>query len=288
MDSRGGMLLSRNAHVGVQCQYRVNPIPCQVCGLGLSSRFCRLGAAVSRPPRLLSGAVPCFEPSRLVPEAQTAIAVSRSGYGAPAFAHSGTLGHPTLSRPHLPTSPESSLVPLMASPTMLMPPYISSIHAPAAWYEWSSKVLCTHVVRCMSYGACRTIGGDQAGPQRAARPVLLRLLASGHRRGVLQTAAEHLACCTCTCRVGHASSRVAVQCLTRMSYLGLALPRRPCVWGCTPRRRACRAHPLRPRRHVRGAAPCRCPAARCWRNRWRPPAAADMIHLVYTLMICTY
>ncbi len=40
---------------------------------------------------MLSGVVPCFEPSRLVPKALEAIAVSRSGYGPPAFAHSVTL-----------------------------------------------------------------------------------------------------------------------------------------------------------------------------------------------------
>lgn len=32
------------------------------------------------PPRLLSGVVPCSEPSRIVPNAQEAVAVSRPGY----------------------------------------------------------------------------------------------------------------------------------------------------------------------------------------------------------------
>ncbi len=42
---------------------------------------------------MLSGVVPCFEPSRLVPKAQEAIAVSRPGYGPPAFAQSVSLDH---------------------------------------------------------------------------------------------------------------------------------------------------------------------------------------------------
>ncbi len=37
------------------------------------------------------GAAPCSEPSRLVPEAQEAIATSRFGHGSPALAHSVTL-----------------------------------------------------------------------------------------------------------------------------------------------------------------------------------------------------
>lgn len=45
---------------------------------------------------------------------------------------------------YIPSSPMSSLVLLVVSPTMLMPPYISSIHAPAVWYERSSKILCMH------------------------------------------------------------------------------------------------------------------------------------------------
>ncbi len=39
------------------------------------------------------GVAPCLEPSRLVPEAQEAIAVTRSGYGPPALAQSATLDH---------------------------------------------------------------------------------------------------------------------------------------------------------------------------------------------------
>ncbi len=42
---------------------------------------------------MLSGVVPCFEPSRLVPKDLEAIAVSRSSYWTPAFAHSVTLDH---------------------------------------------------------------------------------------------------------------------------------------------------------------------------------------------------
>lgn len=38
--------------------------------------------------RVLSGVVPCIEPSRLVPKALEDVAVSRSSYGLPACAHS--------------------------------------------------------------------------------------------------------------------------------------------------------------------------------------------------------
>ncbi len=52
---------------------------------------------------MLSGVVPCFEPSRLVRKAQEAIAVSWSGYGPPDFAHSVTLDHVLVLPALLPT-----------------------------------------------------------------------------------------------------------------------------------------------------------------------------------------
>ncbi len=49
----------------------------------------------------MSGVAPCFKPSRLVPKAYEAIAVSRSGYGPPAFAHNVTLDQTIVySSPH--------------------------------------------------------------------------------------------------------------------------------------------------------------------------------------------